>query len=567
VLTGARVDKITQPSRSCVQLSLRQPGENKLLYISIQPQNPILHLLSAPLENPAEPPTFCMVLRKQLETGRIAEIRQHELDRIVMIDIDMLAAGGRIVTKTLVLELMGKYSNLMLVQEGTIVEAMRRVGSNSSRVRLVLPGEPYTLPPAGQQLNLLRHSPAEITAALQQLPDLALSKALTAACVGCGPVTAKEIAFCSGLDASLHISEMDAADFLSIQAAIREVTTALTDLSASSCLLLDKNKKILAQASFPLHYLQADTVLEFVTANELQAKASKLIGSYVPPDKDRFLHLVHNELSRCQKKLLVLQQEAEAAENAEQYRIMADNLMTYQYTLTDHADKELTVIDIYSSDGNSITIPLDQRLTVNQNIQAMYHRYSKLKRGQGLTRQQIDTCREELQYLESIEASLLSSVALADIADIKRELINSGYLKEAVKKKIAEKQSKPLQVCLPDGSLVLIGKNNYQNDYLTFKLSQPEDIWLHTKDIPGSHVLLRTDGVEPSEEQIFLAASLAAHFSKAAGSSKVPVDYTFCRYVKKPSGSRPGFVIFTRQKTLYVTPDEEQLQKLILSSE
>ena len=210
-----------------------------------------------------------------------------------------------------------------------------------------------------------------------------------------------------------------------------------------------------------------------------------------------------------------------------------------------------------------IKIEMDQRLTVAENIQAYYHRYNKLKRARSLLDEQIVSCGESIRYLESVEASLAVSSTLSELEDIKAELTAQGYLKSTKKKKASLKPSKPFIFTASDGTEILVGKNNYQNDRLTFKTADRDDVWLHTKDIPGSHVILRTEGAAPSDEALLLAADLAAHFSQAAGSSNIPVDYTLCRYVKKPSGAKPGFVIFTNQKTLYRTPDDKALQSIL----
>ncbi len=558
-LTGGRIDKITQPNKQSVLLSVRQPGQNRLLYISINPQNPVMHLLPAPLENPAEPPTFCMVLRKQIETGRIAAVRQHGLDRILILDIDFLAAGGKIVTKSLIAELMGKYSNIILTQDDMIIDALRKIGSNSSRVRLVLPGQPYILPPNQDKLNALQSPAEDILTALKQQPEKRLSKALSDTCLGFGPITAKEIAFSAGLAANTPISALDAADFASLDEALKETVAANQSEPPQPCLVLDENKKILALAAFPLHYLAEGIQQNFTGLSEMLTVATRLAGSYVPPDKDKFRKLVHSERSRAENKLVLLQSEANEAQNAEEYRIKADNLMTWQYTLKDHADKETTVQDIYGPEGARLLIPLDPRVSINQNIQNYYHKYNKLKRAQGLLQQQIAECLANISYLASIQSSLEASSSLSEIADIRAELIAGGYLHEKLKKKPSEKPSQPFTFTAPDGTQILVGKNNYQNDKLTFKTAQYNDLWLHTKDIPGSHVILRCGGQEPADETLKLAANLAAYFSQAAASSKIPVDYTACRYVKKPSGSKPGFVIFTNQKTLYVTPDKKEL--------
>ena len=563
-VAGGRIDRINQPSKQSIVMSLRLPGKNVLLHITINPQNPAMHLIDKAPENPPEPPMFCMVLRKHLETGRIAGVRQYGLDRLLMLDIDFLSAGGKIITKTLVVELMGKYSNIILVQDGIIIDALRKVGTNSSRVRTVLPGDAYVLPPQQDKLNLLETPVSEVIAAIKAKCDMKLSKAILDTCLGFGPVTAKEAAYGAGLPASMTISQLNEGDFASLENALQEITDSFREPCGTATIVIDKNNKPLATASFPLHYFSEETALTFPTISEMLGRASSLTGSYQIPDKDRFRKLMKNELNRAENKVQKLRDDIAAADNAEEYRIKADNLMTYQYQFQDRVDAEVTVPNIYSETGESITIRMDQRLSVVENVQAYYKKYDKLKRGKELLEQQLQHCLDDIQYMSSIEASLESSTRLAEINDIKAELIASGILREKPKKHAAEKQSQPFKFTAPDGTQILVGKNNYQNDRLTFKTANPGDIWLHTQNIPGSHVILRCDGDEPAEDTLLLASYLAVHFSKAQGSSKVPVDYTRARFVKKPSGAKPGFVIFTNQTTLYVTPEAEVLQPVLL---
>ena len=563
-VAGGRIDRINQPSKQSIVMSLRLPGKNVLLHITINPQNPAMHLIDKAPENPPEPPMFCMVLRKHLETGRIAGVRHYGLDRLLIMDIDFLSAGGRIITKSLVVELMGKYSNIILVQDGIIIDALRKVGTNSSRVRTVLPGDEYALPPQQDKLNLLETPVSEVIAVIKAKCDMKLSKAILDTCMGFGPVTAKEAAYGAGLPASMTVSQLNDGDFASLENSLCEITDSFREPCGTATIVIDKNNKPLATASFPLHYFTEETALTFPTISEMLSRASSLTGSYQIPDKDRFKKLMKNELNRAENKVQKLRDDIAAADNAEEYRIKADNLMTYQYQFQDRVDAEVTVPNIYSETGESITIRMDQRLSVVENVQAYYKKYDKLKRGKELLEQQLQHCLDDIQYMSSIEASLESSTRLAEINDIKAELIASGILREKPKKHAAEKQSQPFKFTAPDGTQILVGKNNYQNDRLTFKTANPGDIWLHTQNIPGSHVILRCDGDEPAEDTLLLASYLAVHFSKAQGSSKVPVDYTRARFVKKPSGAKPGFVIFTNQTTLYVTPEAEVLQPVLL---
>lgn len=563
-IAGGRIDKINQPNKQSIVMSIRVPGRNFLLHITINPQNPAMHLIEKAPENPPEPPMFCMVLRKHLETGRIASITQYGLDRLLIMDIDFLGADSQITTKRLIVELMGKYSNIILVQDGMIIDALRKVGANSSRIRTILPGDAYILPPQQEKLNLLEVSSDAVIDCLKSKTDLKLNKAILDTCLGFGPVTAKEAAFGAGLPNSILVSELNDDDFASLKLSLAEIKEGFKEPCGNAVIAIDEHNKPLASASFPLHYLTSATLLTFPTISEMLSKASSLAGSYQIPDRERFIKLIKNELNRAENKVGKLQADIDAADNAEDYRIKADNLMTYQYQFQDRKDAEISVSNIYDEAGAEISIKMDQRLSIIENIQAYYKKYDKLKRGKALLEQQMQNCLEEINYLTSIEASLESSTKLAEINDIKAELIAGGILREKPKKHAAEKQSQPFKFTAPDGTIILIGKNNYQNDRLTFKTAAPNDLWFHTKDIPGSHVILRCGDTEPDGDLILIAAYLAVHFSKAKASSKVPVDYTRAKFVKKPSGAKPGFVIFTNQTTLYVTPESELLQPILL---
>ena len=560
-LTGGRIDKINQPNKQSIVLGIRQPGQNLLLYINTNAGNPSAHLIETAPENPAEPPTFVMLLRKQLETGRIAAVQQEGRDRIIHLDIDVIAGGGRIVTRTLTLELIGKYSNIILHENGIITEALRRIGENTSRVRTVYKGLPYILPPAQEKCDLFTANTADIIARIQADPEAKLFQALISAVLGFGPVSAKEAAFLAGLTPNISVARLDDTDFTALADALTELRTWMEKPAPS--LRLDENGKVTAMAAFPLSALPKTTCLSYPTVSALMMDADRRLGSYVIPDRERFRRLVRTELTRAREKYEKLGAEIAAAENAEEQKIAADNLMTYQYNYVDHADDAVTVTNIYSETGEALTVPLDRRLSIIQNMQAYYKKYDKLKRAQKLLAVQQDACRANIRHLESIEASLDSSTRLAEIAEIQEELIASGYLHEKMPRKNKDRRARPFSFTAPDGMTILVGKNNTQNDALTFRTAAPTDLWLHVRDIPGSHVILRTDGGTPSEETLHLAAQIAAHFSKARGSSTVPVDYTAIRFVKKPSGSVPGFVRFTHEKTLFVTEDEETLAPIL----
>ncbi|MBQ5759079.1 MAG: NFACT family protein, partial [Schwartzia sp.] len=413
----------------------------------------------------------------------------------------------------------------------------------------------------GDRLDPLTTPPAEILRRVKSSTDNRLDKALISACMGFGPVTAREIVYSAGFAATVSVDDLDDADCTAISEAVAETVTAVSAEHIKPCIITDANGKLIAQSAFPLHYFTEKEApappLYFDSLSALAEKAGEIIGSYLPPDKDRFQKLVKGEITRLQNKISTLNDELKQADNAESYRIYADNLQTYRYSLRDHSDEEITVNDIYGN--GDIIIALDKKLTIGENTQSFYKKYAKLKRGRELMREQISIAEENLSYLLGLENSLDSSTLPIEIEDIRSELIDAGLLKEKIKKRpFSQKISEPFTFISPDGVKVLVGKNNRQNDRLTFKIAQKDDIWLHTKDIPGSHVIIRLveAGLTPdllTEETLLYAAKLAVQYSQTKGSSNVPVDYTRARYVKKPSGAKPGFVIFTNQKTISVS--------------
>lgn len=565
-LSGGRIDKIHQPNQHTVILAVRQPGKTFSLHISINPQNPVINIITRTIDNPAAAPLFCMVLRKQIEDGRIAAIRQHGLDRMVVIDIDVLGAGGIIQTKSLVIELMGKYSNLILLQDEKIIDAMKKIGAATSRVRQILPGLDYRLPPNQDKINVLTSPISEMAEKLQDEPQMPLVKAIIRVCLGIGPTSAKEFAWGAGLPGDIAVQELSAADMDALSQSAQEIIDAFHAKRFTPTVVTDEHKKLLAVAAFPLHHLRTHTTHILSSMSEAVDFSTTVSGNYTIPEKEQLKKFAANESAKLRHKLEVITQELSDAYNAEDYKVKADILMTYQYQFTaGYATQEIELPNIYADvpEAHKIKIALDPRLSAAQNMQAYYAKYNKLKRAQELLQVQIEQCKEDMRYIASIESSLESSSTLVEIHEIKRELIAAGYITEQKKRKASEKPSLPFKFTSSDGDLILVGKNNFQNDQLTFKTAMHDDMWLHAKDIPGSHVVIRCERQTPSENTLHLAATLAAYFSKARDSSNVPVDCTKQRYVKKPAKAKPGFVIYTNQKTLYVTPDKETIEQML----
>ena len=396
-----------------------------------------------------------------------------------------------------------------------------------------------------------------------ELSGKKLAKALVNVCIGFGPISANEVCYLAGLPADIALDNLDSSDFAALEVALNKFQSSINDTQELPTVVLDVNQKVLAIAACPLIHLLNNTGtkhISYQSVSELLEATDKFIGSYKIPEQERYQKIVHNSLERAREKYHKLQQELAEAATSEQQKIIADNLMTYQYQYKDHNNNQIVVPNIYSDNGELLNIDLDRKLTIVQNMQSYYKRYDKLKRAQNILKDQLQKCADSITYLETVEASLTTSTTSAEIADIRDELIISGYLKEPPRKKNRDKISKPFSFTAPDGTQILVGKNNYQNDALTFKTADKNDIWLHAKDIPGSHVIVRSKVDMLSNNTLELAAKLAAYFSKARNSSNVPVDYTQIRYVKKPSGAKPGFVIFTNHTTVFVTPHTDELK-------
>lgn len=564
VLTGGRIDRVFQPDSHSLVILVRQPGENLRLFLSANPERPKLLITAATPENPAVAPNFCMLLRKHLEDGRIASIEQHSLDRIVNINIDVRGERGLIITKRLVIEIMGKHSNIILTQDNVIIDAIKRVGAHVSRHRQVLPGKDYVYPPGQDRLNILETDAALFARKVVVSPAAVLSKAIITTGIGLGPLTAKEIAWRGGFSPDVLVQDLDEADINALRDAIFSIVSQVQDGQSTPSVVVEGQNYPLAIAAFVPEHLSQHTLHTFPTMSAAVEFFDNCKGRPSLPEKELLTKLVVGELNRLTRKYNVLAEELTQAENADDLRKQADILMANLYAVLPGACEQ-TFPDIYSesAEAPTVVITLNPALSAIENAQQYYAKYNKAKRSQEHLANQIKECQEEAAYLESIAVALSHAESSLELGEIRQELIAGGYIKIADKRRLPAAQLSPLLATTTDGFTVLIGKNNRQNDLVTFKQARPEDIWLHTKDIPGSHVIIRQENREISEQAITEAAQLAAYYSKGRQSANVPVDYTKRRYVRKPAGAKPGFVIYDHQSTMYVTPNEECIAKLL----
>lgn len=559
-LLNSKIYKVFMPNPHALLLLVRRTRDTNALLADMNGGSPALYIPEQLPENPETPPTFCMLLRKHLEEGRITRITQSGLDRIITLEIDMLGASSKIITKKLIFELTGKNSNIILTQDDIIIDSLKHIGAAQSSYRAIQPGKPYVAPPPQSGLNLLTAVPADIVQTANAVPAASFLKAFIGATTGIGKATAQEL-----LQAADIVSQEVRLDNASCAALADVIAKLQSRLNAAEqqpvYALISRTNQVKTILTLPPQLLeQGMHAREFANINSAINFAMSLKPIQLP-QHEQLQKLVTGEIAKHKKKLAALEQDLAHAENAEEQRMLADTIMANIYQLR-KGQTQAELVNIY--DGESVTVQLSPILSPTENAQAYYKRYNKYKRAQSEVALQITATEEMLQYLASLDSSLLTATSKSEIEEIRQEMIAADLIKVVgKKKKSALQKSQPLHIRLSEDTDLYIGKNNRQNDYVTFSIGGPRDLWFHTKDIPGSHIILKTTLPEAREEDIALAVELAAYFSKAREGSSVPVDCVQRRYVKKPSGSKPGFVIFTNQKTYYATPDAQKLEKYL----
>lgn len=560
-LLNSKIYKVFMPNPHALLLLVRRTRDTNALLADMNGGSPALYIPEQLPENPETPPTFCMLLRKHLEEGRITCITQSGLDRIITLEIDMLGASSKIITKKLIFELTGKNSNIILTQDDIIIDSLKHVGAAQSSYRAIQPGKPYVAPPPQSGLNLLTAAPADIVQTANAVPAASFLKAFIGATTGIGKATAQELL--QAADIVPQEVRLDNASCTALADVIAKLQSRLNAAEQEQPVyaLISRTNQVKTILTLPPQLLeQGMHAREFANINSAINFAMSLKPIQLP-QHEQLQKLVTGEIAKHKKKLAALEQDLAHAENAEEQRMLADTIMANIYQLR-KGQTQAELINIY--DGESVTVQLSPILSPTENAQAYYKRYNKYKRAQSEVALQITATEEMLQYLASLDSSLLTATSKSEIEEIRQEMIAADLIKVVgKKKKSALQKSQPLHIRLSEDTDLYIGKNNRQNDYVTFSIGGPRDLWFHTKDIPGSHIILKTTLPEAREEDIALAVELAAYFSKAREGSSVPVDCVQRRYVKKPSGSKPGFVIFTNQKTYYATPDAQKLEKYL----
>lgn len=562
-LVGARVDKVYQPSREEIVVSLRTYRDGgKKIVLSANSVSARVNLTTAAFENPQQPPMFCMLLRKHLSGGRLMAIRQDGLERIVSLDFECTNEIGDIVTNSLVAEIMGRHSNIILVRDGRVIDSVKRITDDISSVRRVLPGIQYEAPPRQDRLCLLDAEPQQVLDAIADSPER-LCKKLSAVLEGVSPILTREMAWYSAKDVDAACNALSDSAKDRLRFILGRVKSAVSGGECCFTVVSEPGGRKKDFCFINIEQYSTSMVISHEnSANEL------LDGFFASQDRTErtrqrahdLLKLLMNSYERVSRKLELQKKELAECSEREIFRVRGDLINANIWRLEKGQSK--AVLEDFTT-GEPVEIQLDPRLTPAQNAQKYYTEYRKLDTAEKKLTELIAKGQQELVYIDSVFDAASRTDSESDLAEIRRELREQGYLKGGVRAdEKVKKTSDPLHFRSSEGFEILVGRNNRQNDQLTLKTAKATDIWLHTQGIAGSHVIIRTEGRQPGEQTLFEAAKLAAFHSKGRSGSGVPVDYVAVKFVKKPAGAKPGMVIFTNNRTLYVTPDENLVNSL-----
>ncbi|MFV0519301.1 MAG: NFACT family protein [Lachnospirales bacterium] len=559
-LIGSRIDKIYQSEKDEIILNIRGFGENLKLLLTANAQNPRINFTLDQKQNPQQPPMFCMFLRKHLQGGKILSICQPNFERIIKIEIQSLNDFGDMTNKFLIIEIMGKHSNIILTDENhKILDCIKRVNFEKSSVREVLPGKQYVLPPNNKK-NPLEVSKEEFLRIFNETTETSVQKFIYQSFTGISPTLASEMLFSENLEDDILFYKGNGE---SVFFAFEKYFLKIKNNEFKSYIYYEGEKPKDFYIFDLLIYdgyekIQIDTIGEMLDTFYYKKDTLNKVGQKTADIKK----LLHNHIERNVKKLDLHTKILKDAEKKEKNKLYGELITANLYQI-ENGQNRVTVVNYYSEEFEEIEIKLDVNKTPQENAQSYYKKYNKQKRSEEMAVVQIEEIEKELQYLDSVLSSLTTIITEEDVLDIREELASYGYIKRQNNKKIKSKPSKPLKFLSSEGFEIYVGKNNIQNDYLTTKFADKKDIWCHCKNIPGSHVIIKTLGKEVSNKTLEEACNLAAYYSKGQDHSMVEVDYTEVKNVKKPNGSKLGMVIYYTNKTAFITPSEKYIKENI----
>lgn len=559
-LLNGRIAKIAQPEADELLLTIKSSAGQRRLYISASASLPLVYLTETNKPSPMTAPNFCMLLRKHIANGRIVDIYQPKLERIIHFTIEHLDEMGDLCRKDLIVEIMGKHSNIIFCKEdGTIIDSIKHVSAQMSSVREVLPGRTYFIPDTMSKLDPLTVSEADFIAALTQKP-MALAKAIYTSFTGISPVVAEEICFLSGIDSALPPSDLSADMLKHIYNQFCIYLSCIKDGTFSPSIYYAGKEPKEFSSVLLTHFAEYQTenfesisqVLEsyYATKNTITRIRQKSVD---------LRHIIQTALERNRKKYDLQIKQLKDTENREKYKVYGELLHTYGYSLEAGA-KELEALNYYTNE--MIKIPLDPTQTAQENAKRYFEKYNKQKRTFEALSHLIQETHDEIVYLESIQTALDIALSEPDLSEIKEELISSGYMKRKFTKKKVKVKNIPYHYISSDGYHIYVGKNNLQNEELTFHFAVGNDWWFHAKQAPGSHVIVKTNGDELPDRTFEEAGKLAAYYSSMRGTEKVEIDYIEKKHVKKPNGGKPGFVVYYTNYSLIIDSDISGIQQL-----
>lgn len=559
-LLDGRINKIAQPETDELLLTIKTPGGQRRLSISASASLPLIYLTEGNKPSPMTAPNFCMLLRKHINNGRITKIWQPKLERIIHFEIEHLDELGDLCKKELIVEIMGKHSNIIFCNEdGTIIDSIKHVSSQMSSVREVLPGRTYFIPDTMEKSDPLSVSFAEFQRVLTEKP-MPLSKAVYTSFTGISPVVAEEICYLSGIDSSLTPRELS-EDLLTHL--YRQFTLYFEEVSAGhfSPAIYYHGAEPKEFSALPLTHFSQYIRKEYDSISRLLEDyyAEKNTLTRIRQKSVDLRRVVQTALERNRKKYDLQAKQLRDTENREKFKVYGELIHTYGYNLEPGA-KKLEALNYYTNE--MITIPLDSTKTPQENALKYFEKYNKQKRTFEALTSLIEETRDDISYLESVSNALDIALSEDDLTQIKEELIESGYIRRKFTKKKVKITSKPFHYLSSDGYHIYVGKNNLQNEELTFHFASGNDWWFHAKGIPGSHVIVKTNGEELPDRTFEEAGKLAAYYSKNRGSEKIEIDYIEKKHVKKPKGGKPGFVVYYTNYSLMIDSDISQINQL-----
>lgn len=552
-LTGGRIAKIAQPEPDELLLTIKTPAGQRKLYISASASLPLIYLTDENKLSPMTAPNFCMLLRKHIGNGRITSISQPKLERIISLHIEHLNELGDLCEKKLIIEIMGKHSNIIFCDDkDMILDSIKHVSAQMSSVREVLPGRTYFIPDTMEKSDPLSVNEKKFLDTLKEKP-VPLGKAIYTSFTGISPVIAEDICFLAGLDSQLPASELDEDTLLHL---FRQFSYYMDDIRGCHfhpCIYYDGTSPK-DFGAVTLSHFSNYTKQEFTSISEVLNTyyATKNTLTRIRQKSADLRHVVQTALERNRKKYDLQKKQLRDTENREKYKVYGELIHTYGYNLAPNS-RELTALNYYTNE--EITIPLDPTLTPAENAQKYFNKYNKQKRTFEALTELIQETADDIHYLESISNSLDIALTEADLIQIKEELMQTGYVRRKYTKKKEKITSRPMHYISSDGYHMYVGKNNLQNEELTFSFANGNDWWFHAKGAPGSHVIVKTGGDELPDRTFEEAGRLAAYYSKNRGSDKVEIDYVEKKHVKKPNGSKPGFVVYYTNYSLVIDSD------------